>query len=99
MTEAEADVYGQPPRGFPVILSEEIDRVVGNVVEPILRGFVVAAGDAQNLVSIGVASRIQGVASGHELQVAVGIVIRGLDVANFFPEKTRLDRMRAVYLG
>src|SRR5205823_11938777 len=93
--ETEAEVEGQPLSHLPVILGEELVGIVGNVVDTIERSFIIVTRDTEDLVSVGVSAGIEGIIRRQKLQLAVRVIVRGLRIADTFPEKTRLDRMGA----
>ena len=99
MSKAEAVVDSQPPGYLPVILREELIGFVCDVVDAVARGFLVVAGDTKDLVRIRIAGGVQGITARHELQLAVGIIVGGLCVADPFPEETRLERVRTHNFG
>ena len=95
MTETQTSVYGQPLGSLEVILHKKLVGVVSDVVDAVLGLFVVVAGNAQDLVSIGIPCGVQGVVGGDKLQLSVRITVGGLGIADPFPEETALECMLA----
>ena len=98
MRQADAEVYGQPLVHFPVVLHEALIRAVGFVVEVPVGCFVVTFQIARDQIRVFVAIAV-GVASLPHCQLAVGVVIGRLRVANPLPEETTLDRVGSHHLA
>ena len=94
---AKAEFQREAAADLPGILNEALVRGVGDVVDAVERRLVIGVECSGDQIGIRVAQGIR-IADVH-FDEPVGVVVRGLRVADPFPEPAGLDRVGAHYLG